>query len=377
MSGLYLHIPFCRQACHYCDFHFSTVRKTLPDLMEAMRQELRMRADELPGRQLETVYFGGGTPSILPFEELEATLRLVRELFDLSPEAEITLEANPDDLESRSLEQWRESGINRLSVGIQSFHEADLRYMNRVHTAQEALSAVRRAREAGFDLLTIDLIYGTPGMDDERWQDNLETLRSLALDHFSAYSLTVEPRTALDRLIRQRVLRGIDEDQAARQFGMLLDWAEANGFEHYEISNFARPGRYARHNTAYWFGMPYLGIGPSAHSFDGRVRSAAIRNNPEYIRSIQSGRLPLEREELSPASAFNEYILTRLRTQWGVLLEDVRVRFGETVWNELRSALAEPHSQGLIELVSGGFRLTRQGKYFADAVAGMLFRSGS
>ncbi|HRS38836.1 MAG TPA: radical SAM family heme chaperone HemW, partial [Bacteroidia bacterium] len=253
MSGLYLHIPFCRQACHYCDFHFSTVQKSLPDLMGAMRQELRMRAAELPGPTIDTVYFGGGTPSLLPIGELEATFRVIRELFHVSETAEITLEANPDDLDPAALEAWRSLGINRLSVGIQSFHEADLRYMNRVHTAEEALSAVQRARAASFELLTIDLIYGTPGMDDEKWLENLEVLRGLGLDHFSAYSLTVEPRTALDKLIRQRVLHDTDEEQAARQFGLLLDWAEANGFEHYEISNFARPGRYSQHNTAYWF----------------------------------------------------------------------------------------------------------------------------
>lgn len=374
MSGLYLHIPFCRQACHYCDFHFSTVQKSLPDLMEAMRQELRMRTAELPGSTIDTVYFGGGTPSLLPIGELEATFRVIRELFHVSETAEITLEANPDDLDPAALEAWRSLGINRLSVGIQSFHEADLRYMNRVHTAEEALSAVQRARAAGFELLTIDLIYGTPGMDDEKWLENLEVLRGLGLDHFSAYSLTVEPRTALDKLIRQRVLHDTDEEQAARQFGLLLDWAEANGFEHYEISNFARPGRYSQHNTAYWFGAPYLGVGPSAHSFDGSIRSAVIRNNHEYIRSIQAGQLPLERESIAPASVFNEYLLTRLRTQWGVPFEDVRARFGSAALKQVMEQLEKVRETGWLESYAGGFRLSRQGKFFADTVAAGFFK---
>lgn len=374
MAGLYLHIPFCRQACHYCDFHFSTVQQTLPALMAALRQELRMRANELPVRQIDTVYFGGGTPSLLPVGELKDTLDELHSLFTLAPGAEITLEANPDDLEQARLSQWRALGINRLSVGIQSFQEADLRYMNRIHTAEEARSAVQRARSAGFDLLTIDLIYGTPGMDDEHWLDNLELLRTLELEHFSAYALTVEPRTALDRLIRQRMLPGTDEDQAARQFGLLMDWAEANGYEHYEISNFARPGKYSLHNTSYWFGQPYLGVGPSAHSFDGRVRTATVRNNHEYIRAITSGQLPIEKEILSEAAAFNEFILTRLRTQWGVSWEELRNNFGPAVSEQLLPLVAEWQQRGLLEVMSGGFRLTRQGKFFADAVASALFR---
>lgn len=373
MAGIYLHIPFCRQACHYCDFHFSTYTGSMEAMTTALLRELELRKDFLEGALVHTIYFGGGTPSLLPLTELEKILKQVQRDFNLAADVELTLEANPDDLTVQSLAGWKQLGINRLSIGIQSFREQDLLYMNRAHTAVEALQAIDRARSAGFRDLTIDLIYGTPTMNDEDWELNLQTLAELELPHFSAYALTVEPRTALASMVSSGKSPSPDDEQASRQFLRLLEWAREHDYEHYEISNFARPGRYSRHNTAYWEGISYLGIGPSAHSYDGRIRSWNIRNNPQYIRSVMDGTFSQESETLTDDQRYNEYILTRLRTQWGVELSKLDSLFGAAVTAHFNSMKKHFLAKGWLTETAEGVRLTDTGKLFADHIASELF----
>lgn len=373
MSGIYFHIPFCRKACHYCDFHFSTSLAAMSSLEDALAAELALRTDLAVDSKVETVYFGGGTPSLLPPASITRLLDAVRKKFRLDPDAEVTLEANPDDLSDQSLAAWKAAGVNRLSIGIQSFRDADLHYMNRSHSAAEALQAVERARAAGFRDLTIDLIYGTPGMDDAAWEENLRILSGLELPHFSAYSLTVEPKTALAGFVRKGTAAAPEEEQSVRQFRRLAGWAREHGYEHYEISNFARNGRYSRHNTSYWKGTPYLGIGPSAHSFDGTRRSWNISNNPEYIRSINAGIRPAESEELSVSERFNESVLTGLRTMWGVDHAVLYGAFGAAALKRFLEAAASLQDKGWLTVSEKRTVLTDEGKLFADLIASELF----
>lgn len=373
MAGLYIHVPFCRQACHYCDFHFSTTHHLQDDMVNAMIREMELRRDELTPPEIQTIYFGGGTPSLLTLPQLERILQAAHRIFSVESSAEVTLEANPDDLSDDRLSAWKSMGVNRLSIGIQSFRDIDLQYMNRLHSADEARRAVDRARHHGFHDLTLDLIYGTPTMNDEAWAENLDTLKQLELPHFSAYALTVEPRTALATLVRSRSVRGPEEEQVAAQFHQLMQWAADNGYENYEISNFALPGRYSRHNTAYWNGVPYLGIGPSAHSYDGRSRSWNIRNNPGYVRSIQAGELPVEVETLTDANRFNEYVLTSLRTKWGLDKQKVSRDFGDCYTDHLLAKIESLRPQGWIMEMDERVVLTDSGKLFADHVASELF----
>src|SRR5258707_10715412 len=299
MAGIYLHIPFCRQACHYCNFHFSTSLHRKNDFVSALLKEMEARRDYIGPAAVETIYLGGGTPSLLTEEELGRILDKLHALFPIAHGAEVTLEANPDDMAASAiLKSWKQAGINRLSIGVQSFFEEDLRWMNRVHNAGQALKSIRQAQEAGLDNLSIDLIYGTPGLSDLRWEKNVEQAFLLGIPHLSCYALTIEPRTALDTMIRQHKKEDVDPDDQARQFLLLMDWIKAAGYEHYEISNFAQPGRRSRHNTSYWQGKPYLGLGPSAHSYDGIVsRQWNVANNALYI---DDPLLRVEKETLTP-----------------------------------------------------------------------------
>lgn len=374
MAGLYLHVPFCRQACHYCDFHFSTSRTNADALIDAMAKELSLRKDFLAGETLSTIYFGGGTPSLLTAKQLEKLFSAIRKNFLIQENAEITLEANPDDISKETLPVWKAFGVNRLSIGIQSFQDADLRFMNRAHSAAEAIAAISVARQFDFHDLTIDLIYGTPTMNDEAWEQNLSLLEQLDLPHFSAYALTVEPRTALAQFVRNRMVPQPAEEQAAAQFQYLMDWSRKAGYEQYEISNFAKPQRYSRHNTAYWQGISYLGIGPSAHSFDGRQRTWNIRNNPEYIRKLESGELFFEIEVLSENNRYNEYVMTALRTCWGISREKLANEFGVTVLESIENPLVKFKTYGWVADDGKSIWLTDQGKLFADHIASELFR---
>jgi len=373
MAGIYLHIPFCKQACYYCNFHFSTSLAQKDAMVQALLQEIRLQQNYLDGLTVSSIYFGGGTPSILPMEDLQALLHTLRQYFDIAPEAEVTLEANPDDLSAEKLAALKAAGINRLSIGVQSFHEADLQWMNRAHNSQQAAQCISLAKAAGFDNITIDLIYGGPTLSDEGWAANVQQAIALKVPHLSCYALTVEAGTALDHFIKKKKMAAVDTDKAARHFELLMQWMQAAGYEHYEISNFALPGWHSRHNSSYWQGKPYLGIGPSAHSFNGSSRQWNIANNAAYIKDIQQGTLPFEKEILTPAMALNEYIMTSLRTAAGCNLQWVAEKFGISLRQQL-----EKNSQQFLQKEwmlrdKDTIRLTPQGKLFADGIAAELF----
>ncbi len=372
MAGLYLHIPFCKQACHYCDFHFSTVLHQRGEVIQAIQQELTWQRDYLQGEELQSIYFGGGTPSLLTEAELDGIFNTIYKHYKVSAKPEITLEANPDDLDLYRLNLFRESPVNRLSIGIQSFREQDLKLMNRAHTMEEASACLRLAKEVGFEQLTADLIYGMPEMNDADWVANLDALLAFRLPHFSAYALTVEPRTALHHHVKQgKVVPATDADQQ-RQFDLLIDIAAAHGYEHYEISNFAQPQQRAVHNSNYWRGAPYLGIGPSAHSFNGVSRQWNVANNAKYAKMIKQGEVPFTRELLRIEDRFNERLLTQLRTTEGVDLAALEQDFGQAMLDALQNALREV-DRSWYELHPAQLRLTRAGKHFADRIASDLF----
>ena len=321
MAGIYIHIPFCRQACHYCDFHFSTSLKNRDELVQALHQEIRLRYAYLHNDIVETIYFGGGTPSLLSAIEISQLINTIDKNFQVNSNAEITLEANPDDLDINKLIALKQTPVNRLSIGLQSFFDEDLKWMNRAHSAAEADVCIKTAQDAGFHNLTVDLIYGYPLLTDEKWEYNLQKVFDAGVPHVSAYAMTVEPRTALASVISRGLQPAIDDSQSAGQFVYLMNEMAANRFEHYEISNFCQPGHYSRHNSSYWQGVNYLGIGPSAHSFNGDTRQWNIANNNMYIRSISGGIIPFESEVLSNTDQLNEYVMTSLRTIGGLDLQ--------------------------------------------------------
>jgi oxygen-independent coproporphyrinogen-3 oxidase len=370
MAGIYLHIPFCRQACHYCNFHFSTSLTRKNDFISALLKEIELRKDYLGGEPVGTIYFGGGTPSLLEPVELVAILEGLRREFEIELGAEITLEANPDDINIGRLRAWREMGVNRLSIGVQSFFGEDLRWMNRAHDERQALACIGLAQEEGFTNISIDLIYGGPTLPDDRWRENVDRAIGLGVPHLSCYALTVEPRTALDSLIRRHQRTDVSPEDQARQFLLLMDWIAAAGYEHYEISNFSLPGHRSRHNSAYWNGRKYLGLGPSAHSFDGVSRQWNVANNVQYIG--EPG-LVLEKEVLTAEQQLNEYIMISLRTGEGIDLRVMAERFGTKQVEEL-SKRAEKYIGGAkLRLVGESLQLTREGKLLADGIAAGLF----
>lgn len=377
MSGIYIHIPFCKQACHYCDFHFSTQMGKKEAMVDALVKEIEMRKQEVQD-EVQTIYFGGGTPSVLTTEEIECLIQTVYDHYKVIDHPEITLEANPDDLvssraQSRDLfSKYKKSGINRLSIGIQSFFDEDLKLMNRAHNASEAEQCIQEATEY-FDNITIDLIYGIPGMDNARWESNIQKALELSLPHISSYALTVEPKTALKKFIEKGIVPNVDDDQAQEQFYMLGDILEANGFVNYEISNFGKPGYFSQNNTSYWLGKKYLGIGPSAHSFDGEHRSWNIRNNPIYIKKIKEGVLPSEVETLTTIDRYNEYVMTGLRTIWGVSLNTIANDFGPNYLKYLEIQAAKFVDQGLLQWDKGVLKTTKKGKFLTDGIAADLF----
>ena len=339
-----------------------------------MHRELDLRKVYL-GQEatVETIYFGGGTPSLLTVPELASLLAAMRSTFVVSSDAEITLEANPDDIDYEHLEAWRKSGVNRLSIGVQSFRDADLKYMNRAHDSAAAERCIRQASEAGFDNITMDLIYGTPGLTDEHWLTNLEKARELGVNHLSCYALTLEKGTPLEHLIRRGKSSPLSEEQSARQFELLMDWAPSAGFEQYEISNFAKPNAYSRHNSNYWKGAKYLGIGPSAHSFDGLSRQWNIANNNRYVQGITEGAVFFEREELTSNQQHDEYLLVSLRTSWGCNLNVVKERFGLAAAARIREEATVFIDAGDANLIADTLVLTRKGKLIADYIASELF----
>lgn len=373
MSGIYLHIPFCKQACTYCNFHFSTSGRGHEEMVEALMKECALRSSYLEEKILRSVYFGGGTPSLLPTDWIQKLLDHVQRYFILAPDAEITLEANPDDLSLEYLKALKTTQVNRLSIGVQSFFDEDLVYMHRAHQASDGSRAIRNAQSVGFNNLTIDLIYGTPGMGEERWAANLQSAVALDIPHLSCYALTVEPRTALHHQVQTGLLPGPENGASARHMELAMEVLEGAGYDHYEISNFAKPGAYAVHNSSYWKGVHYLGLGPSAHSFDGNSRQWNVANNVQYVKAINEGTVPFEREELGAAEQINELVLTRLRTIWGLDLQDV-AKVDAQAASHLGIQLQEMSERGWVESMGATtWRLTRAGRLLADAIAVDLF----
>ena len=375
MSGIYIHIPFCKQACHYCDFHFSTKREKQPEMVRAMARELVLRKGETAGEPIGSIYFGGGTPSLLNKEELLLLISAVYDNYPVSANPEITLEANPDDLSDATLKTMSGLGVNRLSIGVQSFIDRDLKLMNRAHDAREARASLERAT-GYFENISIDLIYGIPGLQMEEWEANLQQALSYNIPHISSYALTVEPRTALKRFIDKGLVADVDDEAAEGHFLRMMDVLQKEGFVHYEISNFGKPGYFSQNNSAYWQGKPYLGIGPSAHSFDGSSRRWNLRNNPKYLRAIAEGKPAYEEEVLSEQDRYNEYIMTGLRTIWGVSLERVQTEYGLDYYDYLLQQAAGHLRGGLLVLENDTMMVTRRGKFLADGIASDLFRIG-
>ncbi len=372
MAGIYIHIPFCRQACHYCDFHFSTSMKNRDAMVEALAKEINLRKDELQSETIETIYFGGGTPSVLTNDQIQFLINAVYQNFTVIPDPEITLEANPDDLSALRIAELTNSPVNRLSIGIQSFFEDDLKMMNRAHNAIEAEACLAEAVKH-FDNISVDLIYGIPGMSNERWLQNVEKALSFGVPHISSYALTVEPKTALHKLVQKGMVSAPSDEAAQEHFMLLVDKLEANGFIHYELSNFGKEGYFSKNNTAYWLGKKYLGIGPSAHSYDGISRGWNVSNNTLYLKALQAGELPIEKEKLTIADRYNEYIMTGLRTIWGVPLERVEVEFGKPYKEHLLKDAEKHILHGYLVNEDGIIKATKKGKFLTDGIASDLF----
>jgi len=372
-AGIYIHIPFCRQACNYCNFHFSTSLKYKDDLLAALKQELALRKDYLQGREITTIYIGGGTPSLLNADEINELFDAICLHYPVNKLAEFTLEANPDDLNTQYLRSLRHTTVDRLSIGVQSFRDEDLLFMNRAHNAQQADYAIKAAQDAGISNLSIDLIYGTPGLTDAAWKENLDKVRLLSIPHFSAYALTVEEKTALHHAIKTKKVRPIDAEQAAGQFELMADFAAQNGYDHYEISNLGRPGMHAVHNTNYWKGVHYLGIGPAAHSFNGTSRRWNVANNALYIKGIAEKQPASEEELLTPIQHLNEYIMTSLRTMWGCDLDRVSAEWHGDYTRTIEKNAERDIDRGLLMKKENTLLLTASGKLFADRIAADLF----
>ncbi|MFD2543315.1 radical SAM family heme chaperone HemW [Lacinutrix gracilariae] len=380
MSGIYIHIPFCKQACHYCDFHFSTSMKKKDELVQALITELELRKKELENQVVETIYFGGGTPSLLTNNELLLLINAVHENYIVSKNPEITLEANPDDLTKDRIVQLAKTPINRLSIGVQSFFEDDLKSMNRAHDAEEAEKCLEYASQY-YNNITIDLIYGVPNMSIEKWQANLDKAFSFGVNHISSYALTVEPKTALATFIAKGNYPPIDEDLALQHFNHLVAETQKQGFVHYEISNFGKPNFFSKHNTSYWQGKSYIGIGPSAHSFSQTQRSWNIANNTKYIQSIQNKVLPNTIETLSVQDQYNEYVMTGLRTIWGISLQKIETDFGADYTSHLLKVSQKYIANGLLKTTSSSSSLveevfiktTQKGKFLVDGIASEMF----
>ncbi|MFB9863160.1 radical SAM family heme chaperone HemW [Rufibacter immobilis] len=373
MAGIYLHIPFCKQACHYCDFHFSTSLGLKEQVLQAMRQELALQQHYLNGETIDTIYFGGGTPSILSVAELNELLETVYAQHTVNPAAEITLEANPDDLTLEKLQALRQTPVNRLSIGVQSFHDPHLQLMNRPHTAAEAALSIKMAQDLGFSNISLDLIYGIPAENPALWEQDLSQAFALQAQHLSCYALTIEPNTVFGHRVRKGKFSPADEERVARQFELLMTEAKAHGFLHYEISNFCQPGYESKHNSSYWKQVPYVGIGPSAHSFNGVSRQFNLPNNSKYVQALAEGQLPCTVEELSIEDRVNEYVMTTLRTSWGC-----DTRFIQEKWGVDLVALHAPYlqkiaTQGLLRQEQGVLLLTEAGKLLADEIALDLF----
>jgi len=372
MAGIYLHVPFCKQRCTYCDFHFSTrfegYRK---ELIAAMNLEIQLRKDEITD-EIQTIYLGGGTPSLLTADELEGLMRTINTQFSVSNEAEITLEANPEDISEENLIQWKKNGINRLSIGIQSFRENDIRWMNRGHHPNESIDAVILAKKQGFSTITIDLIYGLPQLSLEEWKTHLQQVIDLEINHISAYCLTIEPKTVLRHQVSKGKISTPDNESQSVQFEFMQDFLALNGFEQYEISNFAKNQAYSKHNSSYWNGTPYIGIGPSAHSFDRASRRWNVANNTLYYKNVGKNDTWFESEILSLKDRWNELFLTGLRTKWGVSKSQIEALGGFSSFE--KQLISHLITDGEMLENETNYVLTVSGKLRADGIAQDFFR---
>ncbi|HEV7230166.1 MAG TPA: radical SAM family heme chaperone HemW [Bacteroidia bacterium] len=373
MPGIYIHIPYCKQACHYCDFYFSTSLQTKPLLLDALVSEMRLRKDYLGGKVVQTVYLGGGTPSLLSGEELNRLFEELQQHFVLAQDAEITMEVNPDDLDLTRLKSLAGSPVNRLSIGIQSFRDEDLKRMNRAHDSAQALSCVKRAQDAGFSNISIDLIYGLPDLSNEDWRSNLQKAFALEVQHISSYCLTVEPKTAWAKQLREGLVPAVDEEGSSAHFRIMKEEMNWNGFIQYEISNFGKEHFFSKHNSNYWKGEHYLGLGPSAHSFNGLSRQWNIANNNAYIRAMSVGVSDGEKEILSEQQKYNEYVMTSLRTIWGCDLDYVRRMFGEKIYGHCSDESEFYLNSGKLVRKGNLLLLSDEGMLVADRIASDLF----
>ena len=378
MSGIYIHIPFCKQACHYCDFHFSTSLKNKKPFLKALVKEIKLRRDYF-GRdhsqteKIQTIYFGGGTPSLLTKDEIIVIIDELHKYHEIEPAAEITLEANPDDLSIEKINELKQTPVNRLSIGIQSFFDEDLKFMNRTHNAEEAIRSVKASQDEGFENITIDLIYGTPTLSNENWEQNLSRTFSLDVPHVSCYGLIVEPKTALHSFIKKGEIAPLDEQKTAEQFEIVMNRMKAENFIHYEICNFCKEGFYSQHNSSYWSQKKYLGLGPSAHSYNGTSRQWNVANNNAYIRSIGNDHSFFESEKLSRTMRYNEYVLTSLRTMWGCDRETIKTNFGEDYLNYFLNEVEKYINSGMINKTENKLTLSDKGKLYADKITTNLF----
>ncbi len=373
MAGIYIHIPFCKRKCHYCNFYSLANQKNKNEFHKALLKEIALQKNYLQGEAIETIYFGGGTPSLLSIFEIDEILNQIYQHYKVLSNAEIDLEANPDDLDKTILANYKKSGINRLSIGTQAFDDEILQKLNRIHSAQQAIDAVHNAQSVGFDNISIDLIYGIPGLTNSLWQESIAQALSLNVPHLSAYHLTVEPNTALDVLIRKNKYPQPIEAEGVAHSLMLMEQMQANGYEHYEISNYALPGKYSIHNTNYWRQKPYLGLGPSAHSFDLKSRQWNVASTPKYIDALQQGKLAFEKEEINTTDQYNEFVMLGLRTQWGIESQELETKFGSDKMQYFQKQIQTYLSQEKVVFENGIYRLSNQGKIFADGIAGDLF----
>lgn len=373
MAGIYVHIPFCGYACSYCDFYFTTHLNFKNDFLKALYTEIDLRKSFLENQTIDTIYFGGGTPSKLTAIEITSIINKLKASFNVNPKAEITLEANPDDINIKTANEYRDAGLNRLSMGIQSFHNNELNLLGRKHSSQKAIEAVEAIRVAGFNNFNLDLIYGVPDSSIDSWRENLKQIIALNPNHISSYCLTIEEGTKLDYQVKKGRVTLPSEDIVIEQFKLLIQELNNAGYEHYEISNFAKPGKLSEHNTAYWSGAQYLGLGPSAHSFDGINRYLNIANSPKYIEKINEGQPAVEEEVLSLNNRFNEFVMTRLRTHWGISKLQIQEFFNDGHATHLsKEAQRYILTEDLVES-SDSIKLTEKGKLIADKIASDLF----
>jgi oxygen-independent coproporphyrinogen-3 oxidase len=372
MAGLYIHIPFCRKACHYCNFHFSTSLQNAQEVLKAIETEIALRSSEVE-EEIKTIYFGGGTPSLIDVNAIESILNQIGKHFVIHQDAEITLEANPDDINKIKATSWKEIGINRFSLGIQSFEDDYLQWMNRAHNASQCFEAIDIIRETGFENFSIDLIYGTPGQTKEGWIKDLQTAIDLKIPHLSCYALTIEEKTALHHLIEKGEKEEVSPDEQAERFQLLMELSSSAGYHHYEISNLALTGFESKHNSAYWEGIPYLGIGPSAHSYDGKIRKWNIANNMIYTNGILNNSPQFEEELLSDNDQFNEYCMTAIRRSKGIEKQKIILLGGNNRLLAMNEMLKPYINSGKVIEDHDGWKLTNEGKFFADGIAASLF----